>query len=465
MLNPIEAVQCVARSDQKQIASVFSQVKTYLTLTGFHLRVLFLPWTEDSNIMHLQLYGNQIEDIPEGTFSRFPLLGSLALGNNSITHLAASVFHPLLHLEYLDLSENYLASWNEDLIIGNPLIYLYLDSNLLTNFSDKVLLQFQRISRLSLYNNSWDCPCNNSLQTWIIDNRERLTFPEHIRCNGTETPVMLANVPCEKKVEVLVLDEHAHTTIIPAISSVATVAVILLVLGSIAYVHRFFLSVLVYTYLPHCSRMQPNNDTSQRNGVFAIYDDQERDAFMWVKDHLIPHVETEEEGDRRFCRLICYDRDFLPGIDMMDNIESAIKATHCCVMLLTEEFLDNHWSHTMFQAVFCEIRERRRPYKIVPVLWRGVSIKDITSHHLCPADLANLLRTNRVLHVDSRFFWSSLAYLSRHSQTDEGCCSKGKILEDRILKHILKIYCVALEYHHSNHLAYLSTRKIMTITL
>ena len=167
--------------------------------------------------------------------------------------------------------------------------------------------------------------------------------------------------------------------------------------------------------MPNCFKYRQNSEDGPC-GIFAVYDDQAYIAYMWVKDDLIPNVEPA-------CPLICLDRDFLPGIDMMDNIEEAIKRTNCAVVLLTEKFLQNHWTIAMFQGVFTTMLERKRPYEIIPVLGHGVNISDISSHELCPADLRVLLKTQCVLRLSHKMFWESLLY-----QLPASC--KGRILSD-----------------------------------
>ena len=135
---------------------------------------------------------------------------------------------------------------------------------------------------------------------------------------------------------------------------------------------------------------------------------------MWVKDDLIPNVEPA-------CPVICNDRDFEPGVDIMDNVEDAIKNTNCAVLLLTEHFLDNWWSVEMVQAAYATMREK--PYKIIPVLGHGVTASDITSNELCPAVIRILLKTHRVLDLSQTMFWESLVYL-----LPDSC--KARILSD-----------------------------------
>ena len=91
------------------------------------------------------------------------------------------------------------------------------------------------------------------------------------------------------------------------------------------------------------------NDDVQ--GVFAIYDDQSRAARIWIKDSLIPFMEPA-------CPVICYDRDFIIGDNMADNIQNAVEQNNCAIVLLSRQFMQNSWSCCMFQAAFSEMRER-----------------------------------------------------------------------------------------------------------
>ena len=197
--------------------------------------------------------------------------------------------------------------------------------------------------------------------------------------------------------------QRGHTTthvVIP--STLAVILAVFLLLCGLIYRYRFEVSVLGFIYMPRCFKDKDSEDGPC--GIYAIYDDQAHVAYMWVKDDLIPNVEPA-------CPVIYYDRDFLGGVDMMDNVEDAISRTNCTVLLLTEHFLDNHWSIAMFQAACITMMERERPHKIIPVLGHGITINDISSNELCPADLRILLKTHRVLNLPQKMFWESLLYL------------------------------------------------------
>ena len=91
--------------------------------------------------------------------------------------------------------------------------------------------------------------------------------------------------------------------------------------------------------------------------MFVIYDDKERGARVWMKDSLIPFIESA-------CPLICMDRDFMPGEAMADEIQHAVEKTSCAIVLLSRRFLQNEWSCCMFQAAFSEMRERNNHIRL-----------------------------------------------------------------------------------------------------
>ena len=432
------AVSCASTTNKTMIPSVLAKVPTRLSVHGFHLSSLKLPFSVNSSLTTLALIDNQIAEIQENTFTNVSNLQYLLLRNNNIDYIPRHLFRSLIHLVALDLSSNALSYISSDLIRHNHMLRnLNLHSNKLKTLSLDVLFEMERISVISLYDNPWKCVCNNSFDHWLVANMARLDNVNEIRCDGSGVSVIYSNVTCKEEVEVYIMDHTARRTIIPLVSSVAVVAVVMLVACCVMYKYRFFLAVVVYTYFPHCSRANTRSRLNQTPGIFSIYDDKERDAYMWVKDQLIPHVEVDEDSN---CKIICSDRDFVPGMDVMDNVEDAIKNSDCCAMLLTENFLDNQWSRAMLQAVFCEIRERKRPYKIIPILWHGVTIKDVLSHELCPADLTNLLKSNRVLTVESRMFWEYLLYLLPSQCRPQNQTRMGTTSKTHILVHLLLFY-------------------------
>ena len=378
------------------LSSVLDVIKTQIHITDGHIPLLELNRTNATELQFLNLTECHIIDISSGTFRYTPRLQGLVLPCNLISTVSESTFDHLYQLRYLDLSHNLLQAIEANTFrpLGS-LETVLLHSNQLSSFNNRTLNILQRLKNVSLYNNTWECTCDSSFRLWIIENEKILNDPQKIQCDGSGSAIMLSNIPC--------IQNRLTRTQIIILSALAVLFVMILTTCTVlCNKYRFELLVLLFRYFPNCFKYHDNEDGPC--GIFAVYDNQAPVAYMWVKDHLIPHVEPA-------CPLICYNRDFLGGYLMMDNVEDAIKRTNCAVLLLTENFLQNHWSIAMFQSVFITMIERKRPYKIIPVFGHGVSVNDIIKHKDCPADLRVLLKTYWVLDLSNKMFWESLLYL------------------------------------------------------
>ena len=395
-----DAAVCVSSHKNSELSSVFITVLYQLYISGFNLSTLKLPYVKPHNLTHLNLTSCNISVIPETTFINTPRLELLVLAHNAIQTIPSTVFHPLVWLKYLDLSNNQLQSFFEELIF--PLFHLetlYLHGNEMKQLSRETLDEFKMLTNLSLHDNPWVCECNDSFGHWIVEQQSIgiLLSPENITCGGTDVPVMLSNVTCTTHTEVHVV--HLGNKVAVLVSSVlASVLAVTLVVCILIYKYRLTLSVFIY--LPRCNVKGSTLDDVR--GVFAIYDDQERGARVWLKDSLIPFIEYA-------CPLICYDRDFIIGEDMADNIQNAVEQTNCAIVLLSRRFLENSWSCCMFQAGFSEMRERKRPYKIILILTPDVTVNMLTSND--PQDLRVMLRTQRLVYMSQKLYHETLLYM------------------------------------------------------
>ena len=411
-----DAVKC--SGDISGLSSALDTIKSQIYVNDGYIPTLELTPTSSTNLTHLHVTACHIIDISSAAFHYTRHLQILVLPYNLIQYVSMSTLAPLVRLRYLDLSHNMLQTVEANAFL--PLVSLevvLIHSNNLTDLDDatlSILQTLNNITEISLYSNPWECTCNSSFKIWILENERILsTHTMHrIQCDGSGPPVMQSNMCIESKYISTGLTQ-THLIII-CILAVFLVVILTITCTFLCNKYRFELPVLLFRYMPNCFKYLDTEDGPC--GIFAIYDDQARVAYMWVKDHLIPHVEPA-------CPLICYDRDFLGGYDMMNNVEGAIKRTNCAVVLLTENFLQNHWSIAMFQAAFTTMRERQRAYRIIPVLGHGVKVTDITSHELCPADLKVLLKTHFVLDLPKKIFWESLLYL-----LPDSC--KARILSD-----------------------------------
>ena len=397
----IDAAVCLSSYNNSELSSAFITVLYQLYISGFNLATLKLPYEKPHNLTHLNLTSCNISVIQETTFINTPQLELLVLAHNAIQTIPRAAFHPLAHLIYMDISNNQLLSFIGELI--RPLFCLktaYLHDNKIKQLNLGTLEEFKMLNKLSLHDNPWICDCNNTFRHWIVEQQiiGILQNPENITCNGTDVPMMYYNGTCTTHSKIHVHHGKAATVLSSMLASLLAVALLVCIL---IYKYRHTLSVLAYIYMPHCMRRTGNDDV---RGVFAICDDKEMGASVWIKDNLIPFIESA-------CPVLWSERTFIIGEDMADNIQDSVEQTNCPIVLISRCFLQNEWSCCMFQAAFSEMRERKRPYKIILILTPDVTVNMLTSDENCPQDLRVMLRTQRLVYMSERFYYETLLYL------------------------------------------------------
>ena len=399
----LDAVVCLSSNSNSKLSSAFITVSYQLYISGFNLATLKLPYVKPHSLTHLNLTLCNISVIPETTFIKTTRLGLLVLADNSIQTIPRATFHPLVLLKYLDLSNNQLLSFDTEMIFPLSLLNtLFLHDNKLKQLFWETLGRFKMLDNLSLHDNPWICDCSDTFGPWIVEQQPKdiLLNPGNITCDGTDISVMYSNVSCNTHTLIHVHHGSKAATLVSSV--LALLLGVTLFVCTLIYKYRHTLSVLAFIYIPRCTKRRTENDDVR--GVFAIYDHRERGALVWIKDNLIPFIECA-------CPLICMDRDFMPGVDMADEIEHAVKHTNCAIVLLSRRFMQNEWSCCMFQAAFSEVRERKRLYKIILILTPDVTVNMLTTDENCPQDLRVMLRTQRLVYMSKKFYYETLAYL------------------------------------------------------
>ena len=424
----LDAAVCLSSHNSNKLSSAFITVLHQLHISGFNLSTLQLPYAKPHSLMHLNLTSCNIRVIPETTFINTPRLELLVLAYNAIKAIPTATFHPLVWLKYLDLSNNQLQSFDADMIF--PLFHLdtvLLHDNNMKQLSRETLEEFKILTNLSLHNNPWICKCNDTFGHWIVEQQTLsiLLSPKNITCGGTDIPVMFSNVTCTIHTKVHVVHPGSKAAIlIPSV--LASVLAVTLIVCILIYKYRLTLSVLVFIYMPRCTRKRTENDDVR--GVFAICDDKEMGARVWIKDSLLPFIECA-------CPLLWSERTFIIGQDMADNIQDAVEKSNCAIILLSRRFLQNEWSCCMFQAAFSEVRERKRPYKIILILTPDVTVNMLTSDENCPQDLRVMLKTQRLVYMSKKFYHETLLYM-----LPDSCRSTRQIMAIRGEGNITTFY-------------------------
>ena len=321
--------------------------------------------------------------------------------NNAIHRMGDLVFQPLYALQYLLLDGNELSHLSEALLRSIP----------------------QRpLQAVTLYDNPWQCVCNDSFQYWILEHESIVKHLINITCHDTQEPVINANLSCPSETVIHLIGHRHIAVVLPSV--LAIIATVILVVSVLIYRFHTFIAVVININCPILLTPFKHSDdysNSVTKDVFVIYDDQERDTRLWVKDVLIPELEPPYE-------LICYDRDFLAGVDMAENIETAVESTRCAIVLITEGLMNNTWALTMLQACYNFMMEHQ--YKVILVFMDGTKAKDILSHEESSVELLSMIKTKMYLKVHQKMFCETLKYKMPQARASvEVVVSKEKVCQ------------------------------------
>ncbi|XP_077988112.1 uncharacterized protein LOC144442607 [Glandiceps talaboti] len=85
------------------------------------------------------------------------------------------------------------------------------------------------------------------------------------------------------------------------------------------------------------------NDEEQplniRYDAFVCYNENDRD---WIMQQLVPHLENIDPPNFKLC---LHERDFMPGIDIFDNILESIETSHKTMLILSPGFAQSEWCY------------------------------------------------------------------------------------------------------------------------
>ncbi|XP_052674373.1 toll-like receptor 4 [Crassostrea angulata] len=261
----------------------------------------------------------------------------LSLHDNKITTLPRNVFINNSMIKILNISRNRLDTWRVDLRHMYQLQFLDLSFNLLSELDESAidLLPTHGEFKISFQGNPLSCTCKNLFfLNWINNiHLDRLSHIANTTCiyrNGST--LSLQNLP--DILNILQKDCSSYSVIIILASSF-----ICFVTSFIIYriIYRYRWKILYIYYLVKRAIFPENKKTEGKrfyeSDVFISYATHQRDFSISMARKL------ENKG----LKVRIHDRDFLPGIDIAENITNAIHNSRRTVVVMTSHFLKSHW--------------------------------------------------------------------------------------------------------------------------
>ncbi|KAF3815791.1 toll-like receptor 8 isoform X2 [Mirounga angustirostris] len=283
----------------------------------------FFNWTLLQQFPHLQvldLSGNRLSSVTNSLSKFTPSLRTLLLHRNRISHLPSSFLSEASSLIHLDLSSNLLKMINK--------------STLQTKTNSSLTI-------LELGRNPFDCTCDiGDFRRWIDENLN-VTIPRL-------TDIICSSPGDQKGKSIMSLElttciSDTIAAVLCFFTSLITITVMLAALG-----HHWFYWDVWFIYHVCLAKVKGYRSLSTSQtfyDAYVSYDTKDASVTDWVINELRFHLEESEGKNVLLC---LEERDWDPGLAIIDNLMQSINQSKKTIFVLTKEYAQNWNFKTAF---------------------------------------------------------------------------------------------------------------------
>lgn len=274
-------------------------------------------------------------------FSPLAKLTRLIIENVRIyKRLPEPLFRVLPSLRELIASSNNVVDWTPAIFTeAKNLEKLYLDSNKITTISEKSFPKsfLANLKRLNLAGNPFACTCDLMwFRNWIRTTNVTVVALNHssYKCYTPKEWKLKNLLSFNPTVESCTVKKPNMPLILGA--SLGTFFVAAVVAGVVLVRFRMHIRYCCFLTRSRLKGYTEIEETEDYNyDAFVVYSAWDPN---WVIQELLTKVE-EEEG----FKLCLYDRDFIPGTDIVDNIMVNMEASRKVILVLSDHFAASEW--------------------------------------------------------------------------------------------------------------------------
>lgn len=319
-----------------------------------------------SNLTTLDISSNNISEMPKNLPTYLPKkLTTLYISDNLLTDFEWHKLQKLTQLKILDLSFNFLTNI-VGLQVNNSsfsLTLLDLSHNHISQLDGGFLkaaksLEVLNLSfnKLTTINQSTDQPTfqyppQNAIKTLYLQNNpfqctcDFLDFIHWIGTSGMKIPRLATDVKCDEPANqkgkaVVNFDIMGCVNDNQAFRAYVLTSSFLVMFMFVSIVsHLFYWDASYILYYVRAKLNGYNNLNSKDSGydVFVTYDSKDPQVSEWVMTELRAKLEDEEgEGHLPLC---LEERDWIPGVPLVDNLTQSIRYSRKTLFVLTEGYV------------------------------------------------------------------------------------------------------------------------------
>ncbi|XP_041940156.1 toll-like receptor 8 isoform X2 [Alosa sapidissima] len=356
--------------------SIFTLTTKYMNSTSlnelqFQHNQLSHMWKKDDdsyhnlftnlvNLTYLDISYNDIRKIPSKVFTSLPhYIRKLRISHNSLTDFQWSNLSNLQYLEELDMSYNELSTVSSNLSANTKsLSVLDLSFNRISKLSDGFINGAKSLRLLNLSKNKLSIISEGTfppgsdayLKTLLLQGNpfhctcDLLEFILWIEKSDINIPRLATSVACAMPEErrghpVILFDinECVNDSMASLFYSLSTL-LILLTLFIATTMHLFYwdASYVLFYIKAKLKGYHSLESSDSIYDAFVSYDTSDPLVSEWVLNHL--SVQLEETGDK-LSPICLEERDWTPGVPILDNLTQSIYQSRKTVFVLTESYV------------------------------------------------------------------------------------------------------------------------------
>ncbi|KAM4730707.1 toll-like receptor 8 [Anableps anableps] len=286
------------------------------------------------NLTELRISNNELTDFLWDSLTYFHQLKILDLSYNSLSNIAGIKKITSLSLSFLTLTHNKIFHLESFLFNGmNNLETLSLSSNKLTIINQSTFQpRPENLKTLFLQENPFQCTCD-SLDFLVWIGKGQIKIPRlttEVRC---ETPENDRNKPLIYfNIDQCVNDDLAFRMYVLT----TFFLIVFMLMATVAHLFYWDASYVLHYIKAKLKGYRSLSSQENTFDVFVTYDTKDPRVSEWVMMNL--RVKLEEEGERLF-PLCLEERDWTPGVPLMDNLTQSIQNSRKTLFVLTEGYV------------------------------------------------------------------------------------------------------------------------------
>jgi hypothetical protein len=269
----------------------------------------FVGWFPDVPLKTLELSDSKWPSLERANhFSHFTHLEELCLGKNGFISVPDGAFNDIKNLTTPDLCDNQISLVTEN------------------TFSVEMR---ERLQYLDLSGNPFLCSCDLLwFRDWLLSaSQGPLVSREMYYCNNNNETLRVMDFTVNKQ-ECLLSRQSSTNIIVTCCTLLFTFTLAIFLVR-----YRWHLRLQLYAAFRGQNAHRRRCYLANNDFDFDIFVSYASEDAVWVYQHLAPELEG-----RRGLRLCLCERDFIPGRNIVDNIEKFVLRSRKVLMVFSRHF-------------------------------------------------------------------------------------------------------------------------------